>query len=203
MQVTGMAKDSREKLMGAATQLFAEKGFSGVSIRELAAAAGVNSSLISYHFGGKEGLYEAVVASQYERVIGRFEKIATAPGTARDKIRMYAEVIRLNHTVDQPFMARLIQGELSMPTACLENVIRKYTARMAQVVTGIIQEGMDKGEFRTDIPPIFAAVSLAGMCNFYFVLREITKAVLPESEKQDSAFIEAALQIYLKGMGRN
>ena len=100
-------------------------------------------------------------------------------------------------------MARLIQGELSSPTACLEKIVRKYTARMAQMTTGIIKEGVQSGSFREDIEPIFAALSLAGMLNFYFVLREITKVVVPCSAEHDAEFVAAALKIYLKGMGRD
>lgn len=202
MAVQKAPREAREKLMAAATPLFAENGYAGVSIREVAAAAGVNSALISYYFGGKEGLYEAVVTSQYEHVIRRFEKIASSTGTPQDKIRMYAEAIRRNHTEDQPFMARLIQGELTSPTSCLENVVKKNTGRIAKIVTGVIQDGMKSGDFRTDISPIFAALSLAGMMNFFFILREVTRSVLPGTENQDEAFVEAALSIYLKGMGR-
>ena len=103
------AQDARERLLSAGTELFAAKGFAGVSIRELATAAGVNSALISYHYGGKEGLYEAVVTAQYERLIGKFEAIAVSTATVEEKVRMYADVIRRNHTQDQPLMARLIQ----------------------------------------------------------------------------------------------
>ncbi len=48
--------DAREKLLAAGTELFAAKGFAGVSIRQLAETAGVNSALISYYYGGKEKL---------------------------------------------------------------------------------------------------------------------------------------------------
>jgi TetR/AcrR family transcriptional regulator len=195
-------REAKEKLLLAAAQLFAERGFAGVSIREVATAAGVNSALISYHFGGKEGLYEAVVTAQFERVISRFEKMVATEGTPQEKIKMYADLIRSNHTEDQPLMARLIQGELSSPTSCMENVIKKNVSRMARLVTGIIKEGMDSGAFRNDILPVFAAVSLAGMLNFFFIMREVTKAIIPGSDNQDEAFIEAALSIYLKGMGR-
>ena len=196
-------QDAKEKLLSAATALFADKGFAGASIRQLAEAAGVNSSLISYHFGGKEGLYEAVIIQQYERVIGKFETIAASGKTPTEKIRAWAKVIYLNHTQEQPLMARLIQGELSSPTACLEKVIRKYTARMAQLTTGIIQEGVQSGDFRNDIDPVFAALALAGMLNFYFVLREITKAVVLNSNQRDAEFVESAVKIYLKGIGRD
>ena len=49
---------------------------------------------------------------------------------------------------------------------------------------------------------MFAAMSLAGMLNFYFILREVTKAVVPEFAGRDQEFVESALKIYLKGMGR-
>jgi len=196
-------QDAREKLLAAGTELFAAQGFAGVSIRELATAAGVNSALISYHYGGKEGLYEAVITAQYERLVGKFEAIAASTASVEEKVCLYADVIRRNHTEDQPLMARLIQGELTSPTACMENVVRKYTVRIARIVSGVLREGVQAGSFRQDIDPVFAAMSLAGMLNFYFILREVTKAVVPEFAGRDQEFVEAALKIYLKGMGRD
>ena len=195
-------QDARDKLLSAGTELFAVQGFAGVSIRELATAAGVNSALISYHFGGKAGLYEAVVTAQYERLVGKFEAIAASTATMEEKVRMYADVIRRNHTEDQPLMARLIQGELTSPTACMENVVRKYTLRIAGIISGVLRQGIQSGIFRQDIDPVFAAMTLAGMLNFYFILREVTKAVVPEFAGRDQEFVESALKIYLKGMGR-
>ena len=195
-------QDARDKLLSAGTELFAVQGFAGVSIRELATAAGVNSALISYHFGGKAGLYEAVVTAQYEWLVGKFEAIAASTATMEEKIRMYADVIRRNHTEDQPLMARLIQGELTSPTACLENVVRKYTVRIAGIISGVLRQGIQSGTFRQDIDPVFAAMTLAGMLNFYFILREVTKSIVPEFAGRDQEFVESALKIYLKGMGR-
>ena len=196
-------QDAKEKLLAAATRLFAEKGFAGVSIRQLAEAAGVNSAMISYYYGGKEGLYEAVLTTQYERLLGKFEAIAVLQAPVKEKIRQYAEVIRLNHTAEQPLMARLIQGELTSPTACMEKVVRNYTSRIARIVSGIVQQGVEDGEFRQDIPPLFATLALAGMLNFYFILREATRAIVPIFSVGDEEFVEAALKIYLKGMGRD
>ncbi|MHC4430992.1 MAG: CerR family C-terminal domain-containing protein [Planctomycetota bacterium] len=47
----------RDRLLGAAEQLFAEQGYDGTSIRDLAAAAGCNIASVNYYFGGKEKLY--------------------------------------------------------------------------------------------------------------------------------------------------
>ena len=63
-----MDKDTKSKLIEAAIPLFPQKGYAGVSIREIADAAGVNSASISYYFGGKEGLYEAVLESIFSQI---------------------------------------------------------------------------------------------------------------------------------------
>lgn len=54
-------EESRARIVEAAGRLFADRGFNGVSVRELAKRAGVNAAAINYHFGGKEGLYHAVL----------------------------------------------------------------------------------------------------------------------------------------------
>lgn len=198
-----LPQEAREKLLAAATKLFAEKGYAGVSIRQLAEAAGVNSAMISYYFGGKEGLYEAVLSTLYERLLVQFEAVAAQTASAQEKLRLYAEVIRRTHTQDQPLMARLVLGELSSPTACLEIIIRKYTARIVQIISGILQEGIDSGELRQDIDSRYAAGAFGGMINFFFIMREATRLVMPVLAGSDKEFVDSALKIYLKGMGRD
>jgi AcrR family transcriptional regulator len=59
-----------ENILFAAEKLFAEKGFEGTSTREIAKAANVNISMISYYFGSKEKLYEKLV--EYRMSEGQF-----------------------------------------------------------------------------------------------------------------------------------
>ena len=56
---------TRQALLRAGAELFAERGFDGVPIDEVAARAGVNKALISYHFRGKRGLYVAILESTF------------------------------------------------------------------------------------------------------------------------------------------
>lgn len=63
-----MALAMRETLISVAIEKFGQKGFDGVGTREIAAAAGTNMSSIQYHFGGKEGLFEAAAAHIFSRV---------------------------------------------------------------------------------------------------------------------------------------
>jgi AcrR family transcriptional regulator len=61
--------DCRTNLIAAATPLFAAKGLNGVSVRELAKAGGSNLSMITYYFGGKAGLYEAVLKEVFSDLL--------------------------------------------------------------------------------------------------------------------------------------
>ena len=56
--------DTRTRLMRLAETMFAERGYDGVSLRELTAAAGVNLAAVNYHFGSKEGLLAAIFESR-------------------------------------------------------------------------------------------------------------------------------------------
>lgn len=82
--------DVRMRLMGAASELFVRKGFSGVSIREIADSAGTNSALISYYFGDKQGLFREVFRAAAEPLnaerMARFERLARAPDPSVEEV---------------------------------------------------------------------------------------------------------------------
>ena len=62
-------KERREQLLNIGRHLFAERGFEGTSIEEIAAQAGVSKPVVYEHFGGKEGLYAVVVDREVERLL--------------------------------------------------------------------------------------------------------------------------------------
>jgi AcrR family transcriptional regulator len=62
-------KERRQQLLDVGRKLFAERGFEGTSIEEIAAQAGVSKPVVYEHFGGKEGLYAVVVDREVERLL--------------------------------------------------------------------------------------------------------------------------------------
>lgn len=72
-------KQRREQLLDVGRTLFAERGYDGASIEEIATRAGVSKPLVYEHFGGKEGLYAVVVDREMEELLRR---ITTALGSA-------------------------------------------------------------------------------------------------------------------------
>lgn len=64
------APQRREQLIGVARQVFAERGYQGAAIEEIADRAGVSKPVVYQHFGGKEGLYAVVVDREVQRLTG-------------------------------------------------------------------------------------------------------------------------------------
>jgi AcrR family transcriptional regulator len=71
-------KERREQLLDVGRALFAEKGFDGTSIEEIAARAGVSKPIVYEHFGGKEGLYAVVIDREMQRLLDVFTGALTA-----------------------------------------------------------------------------------------------------------------------------
>lgn len=196
-----MEKDTQTKLLLAATPLFAQKGFSAVSIRELSEAAGVNSALISYHFGSKEGLYEAVLESHFSRIIEAIDVAKKLNLVPEERIRYYAKAVNLLHK-QYPYMIRLLHTELTNPTSCFETVIKKYINQVYLFLYQSFADGVESGYFSPALDPAYAAISLAGIMNFYFIVKPLAQKLLPNSEDHDDSYVAQALNIYLNGVRR-
>ena len=73
--------NSADKILEAATKLFAMDSFAAVSIKQISVASGVNSALISYYFGGKNNLYQEVLYTEAEKFLKLQDKIRQQPGS--------------------------------------------------------------------------------------------------------------------------
>ncbi|MFD1796969.1 TetR/AcrR family transcriptional regulator [Paracoccus aurantiacus] len=96
--------ETRRKLLEAAVRLFSEHGFRAVSVRQIAAAAGVNSALVNYHYGSKDSLIEEVIrASAAGHVAERMHHLSQAKrrGVAFDLtglLRIYLEPLLMQES---------------------------------------------------------------------------------------------------------
>src|SRR3954447_20897575 len=91
VRMTG--RERREQLVQVGRSLFAEKGFDGTSIEEIAAHADVSKPVVYEHFGGKEGLYAVVVDREMQLLLDRFTSALSAPGHPRELLERAALVL--------------------------------------------------------------------------------------------------------------
>jgi AcrR family transcriptional regulator len=83
-------KERREQLLDIGRTLFAERGFDGTSVEEIAAKAGVSKPVVYEHFGGKEGLYAVVVDREMERLLGMVTRALSNGAHYRDMLEQAA-----------------------------------------------------------------------------------------------------------------
>jgi len=123
-------KDCRAELIAAATPLFAAKGLNGVSIRELAKASGTNLAMISYYFGGKSGLYEAVLREVFSGLleIAELAKGDLAPAQKFDAY-VYQCGICFHTGAAEEFIPRTASADPAAPECphCLNNDAESFS----------------------------------------------------------------------------
>ena len=190
----GMDKnDLRNKLISIATRLFAERALNGVSIRELSKAAGVSISMISYYFGGKEGLYSSVLQEQFSS-FEHIEEINEADSEALAKIEAYIRWIIVRHR-DNPYLLRYYTSELTNPTQFFSLIVQPAIGKVIQILVQIIEDGIAKNIFRKDLNPVDTVLAMAGMVNFYILSTLATQELINRSPERDEV-VDTALHGY-------
>lgn len=195
-----MEGTTQDKLVAAAISLFALKGYAAVSIREIAKAADVNVSSVSYYFRGKEGLYRAILREHAEAVAAAvFAGDSLSPEA---RLRHYAKAVCTIHA-QRPFVTRFLLSELLNPTSALDIGLKKKTFSFFSFLTKALEDGIDSGCFRNDLNVRHAAFSLAGILSFYFIAKPVFAESLASSNETDADYVEQAVAIYLAGVRKN
>jgi TetR/AcrR family transcriptional regulator len=191
-------KDYRSTLIDTATRLFAERGLHGVSIRELSHAAGVSISMISYYFGGKEGLYSSVLQEQFACYV-YIEEIRNRDASPLEKIEDYIRWTVRRHR-DQPYLLRFYTSELTNPTRFFSEIVQPAVGRVIQVLIEIVKEGIARGQFREGLNPVDTVLVMAAMANYYFLSTLATETFINHSPERDEELIQHYLDIFTKGI---
>ncbi len=190
--------DCRAILIAVATPLFAEKGFHGVSVRELVKSAGVNLSMISYYFGGKEALYAAVLTEQFATL----GQVADINSLGMDPLGKFQRYIR--STVDRyrknPYLLRFYTSELTNPTPSFELIVKPAIRRVLLILQEIFREGIATGQFRQELDPMDTILALAGMINFYFLLEPVTQELVNHAPQRDEILVTHLMDIFTRGV---
>jgi len=191
-------KDCRENIIASAVPLFAAKGLNGVSVRELAGAAGVNLSMISYYFGGKEGLYAAVLADQFA-VLGKLEEIDHMEIDTLQKFELYVRAT-VSRYRKSPYLLRFYTSELTNPTACFETIVKPAIIKVVQMLLDTFSDGLSHERFREGLDPADTVLALAGMINFYFLLEPATAELVDHAPEHDEKLIRHIMDIFTRGV---
>ena len=172
----GGAGDVKPALIRAARDLFAERGYA-VPLRAVAEAAGVNPAMIHYYFGGKQGLYEAVLEETVAPFLAHMQDIVASRASDGSEVRTflegYAGMVSAN-----PWIPQLIIREvLSEGGSFRERFIRQFASRGRGLLIELIAREQRAGQVRADVDPVLAALSLMSLVLFPFITLPVAREV--------------------------
>src|SRR4051794_17375213 len=121
------APDSREALLQAAKVIFARKGYDGATVKDLAEEAGVNVSLVSYYFQGKEGLFRACLETIGRAKLAAAERyLKQIPKSREDfevRIQLFVEDF-LEYHIQEPELTSILHRECAQESAISRDIFR-------------------------------------------------------------------------------
>jgi AcrR family transcriptional regulator len=138
--------DSKTALLDAAEKLFAEKGFDGATIQDLAKAADVNVSLVSYYFGGKEGLYAGVIHRFREDKILRSANMLTEAESAdefRFKLKLWMEYFLESHASNS-YLSTIVLRDCMMRRPETEEAFKQSVMQGFDILKSFIAAAQKK-----------------------------------------------------------
>ena len=171
----GATRDVRARLVEAAEERFTTHGFAETSLRTIAEQAGVNPALVSYHFGSKLGLLEAVFEGALEPLAQALQGIAAqgraSPETLLDLLdRMGAE---------HPNLLPLLLREALLPSGALHEVfIERFAPRLGGMFPALLANEQAAGALDENVDPQALSILILAMGIFPHVAAPIARRVL-------------------------
>lgn len=174
-------KEPRQRILNAATQVFADKGLGGARTRDIARLAGVNVASVHYYFGTKEELYQRVIQPIFTRVVDRLKGASQSSGDPRRCIEAVVEVY-FDLLGEHPELPRLMMWELVDGGVALEKVIKPLLKEeeilVSERLRQVFQKGQKMGMFKPHNPSQ-AVISLVALCVFPFFAGGLINTFFP------------------------
>jgi TetR/AcrR family fatty acid metabolism transcriptional regulator len=145
-------RDRYDAILGAATRVFAEKGYQTASITEIAQAADISDGLIYKYFTNKRDLLEQVLTAFYERSIAGIETKVAKAGNFEQ--RLYALISEHLHVfIEDIDLCRLFISEVRTASDYRGSAIQQLNRRYTSILIKIVDAGIAEGEILPDIDP--------------------------------------------------
>lgn len=163
-------KIKRDEIVKVAATLFKEKGYKATTLSDIAKRASLDRATVYYYIGSKDELFKEAVKGVLDSNIAEAERLLRLPtmGT-REKLERLVERLMISYEENYPHLYVYIQEEMyevvDEPTPWAKQMVRQ-TRRFENVVTTLLQQGVDEGLFREDVSVRLAANAIFGMFNW-------------------------------------
>ncbi len=195
-----LAQDARERLIAAASRVFADHGYGSARVQHITDIAGVNKAMLYYYFNSKEEIYEFLMAKGAQIISNAVSEGERCKGTFREKMS-----ILLLHYIkaaeENPDIARMILQEVTGGGAETRQKVVVFYKEQIHRLTRLIAEGQASGELRKGIDPMYPALSLFGIANMFITRFLVIKMdIVPHQEMDGGSLHEKILDMFLDGI---
>jgi AcrR family transcriptional regulator len=196
--------ETRNRILDAAGQLFAEHGFGGATVDEIARRAGVNKAMLYYYVGDKAALFAEVVTTHVGRIRTLVAVALTESDDPRRRLgaipRAFARAVR-----EHPYLPQLMLREITAGGPNMPDVAIRQIAEIMLMTKQVLDEGAAHGAFRP-VNPFATHLMLVGAMMFMANALRLRdrfgdKLPLPPSSPADlETLSESVLDIVLDGV---
>jgi AcrR family transcriptional regulator len=188
--------DAKERILTAARKLFAEQGYEGTTVRDICEEAGVNVSLVSYHFGGKEKVLYALFESYFCLRINEREQ----GDEWKDPVAGLAYMIReiVSFRANNPELVKILHQEIELETPRSAE-LRRFVLPIWTKLRELLDRGRQQGLFH--FPSLDAAMLFVMGCLLFPKPNSFVAPLLTEGQLLSHQWAEYTLRFVLGGLG--
>ncbi len=169
---------TRQAILAAATDEFADHGLGGARVDRIAERAGINKRMLYYYFGNKDDLFLAVLEAEYRRI--RQAEIALNL-TRTDPVEGIRRLVAFtwNYYLERPQFLRLLNSENLHRAEHLQKSaqIRALHSPLVATLEDLLERGRRAGVFRGGVDAVQLYVSIAGLAYFYLSNRHTLSTI--------------------------
>jgi len=194
---------TKQQLLEVAGRVFAERGYVYATSKEICERAGANIAAVNYHFGGKDGLYAAVLEEAHARLVSidLVTAITQSAASAADKLRLLLRKIlgEVAKRGDGAWELRVLSRELVAPTPLMDKMMRNQVVPKARLVTAMIGDIL--GVPATHPAVSRSTVSIVGPCLFMLIASpDWQKKIFPALLIDADALVDHMVAFALGGL---
>ncbi len=159
--------DTRDRVLQVAQALFAERGYRGTSLRDIAKRIGIKAPSLLHHFPSKQQLYLAVLDKMFESLEDAANAVAWGRESRQERMRQ-AVGDTIDFIASHPDFVRIMWKEMADESGVGRQVLKRRLPPLFSTAVNFIFRGQRDGEFRTEVDPLHFMWSLNSITIGYF-----------------------------------
>jgi len=195
--------ETRARLLSAAGEVFAERGYRAATIRDICNKARANVAAVNYHFRDKEGLYTSVLHDSYKAALAQYPPLLnTSPNApAREQLQAFilSLLFRILDDGRPAWHGKLMMRELAEPSPALAPFVEQGVRPLFELLQNIVSDLFKEfgGARRTSKECVMrSACSIIGQCLFYKHARPVLDRLAPPPNYDRKSIEALADHIY-------